>query len=532
MSMSNSTSRLSLLAAITATTFLAACEAPEADNGAGTIQTQSSALTAQDRLAACAQDPRVVTGLVSQQICAGADIFFRETFNGNGRTCGTCHPMSNNTTLDAQFIQSLPPTDPLFVFETNPALANLENGTALHQRGVILENVDGFEDPTHKFSVRGVPHVLSMKTSIAADTGDFTTIPPVERTGWGGDGAPGDGSLRQFLNGAITQHYPKTLQRRVGIDFRLATNQELDLVLAFQLALGRLNDLNLAQVILTDAVAQDGKNAFMDNSRGRCNVCHFNGGATSDATGKNRNFDTGTRLAQAFPTVPTFDGVFLFDGGFGGQGLAHPNFRAIEVPSQTGPNSFGNGTFNAPPVIEAADTLPSFHTNAFGGNIESTVSFYATTLFTDSPAARDLDQRFKFPANVGPNISQIGRFLRALNVALNLDMAKQRLRASQTILNRFRDQQVAIQKELIRLADAELVDAVTLLADPNIQQPFYPVSVDRINLARSEIATALAAANATGRQGPLSNAISRVENARDPIGSNITFTLGQGNLMF
>jgi hypothetical protein len=42
----------------------------------------------------------------------------------------------------------------------------------------------------------------------------------------------------------------------------------------------------------------------------------------------------------------------------------------------------------------------------------------------------------------------------------------------------------------------------------------------------------LAAANAGLRGGPLSNAISRVENARDPIGANITFTLGQGNLMF
>ncbi len=502
------------------------------DELADGVEVQSSALTAQQRLAACARDPRVLTGLVSQQICAGADIFFRETFGGNGRTCGTCHPMSNNTTIDVPFVQSLPASDPLFVFERDSNLTNLETPD-LRSHGGILENVDGFEDPVNKFTVRSVPHVLSMKTSLAPDTVDGTTIPPVERTGWGGDGAPGDGSLRQFLNGAITQHYPKTLQRRIGPDFRLATNQELDLVVAFQLALGRLNELNLQQVNLTDAAAQDGKNAYVDPFRGRCNACHFNGGATNDATlGKNRNFDTGTRKAQGFPTVPTFDGVFLFDGGFGGQGLAHPNFHAIDVPGQPGPNSFGNGTFNTPPAIEAADTLPSFHTNAFGGNIESTVSFYATTLFTESPAARDLDARFRGPANVGPEVSSIGRFLRALNVALNLDMAKQRLRASQTILNRFRDQHAAIQKELIRLAEAELDDALTLLADPLIPQPFYPISVDRIGLAKQEIARALAATNSVGRQGPLSNAISRVENARDPIGSNITFTLGQGNLMF
>ena len=31
-------------------------------------------------------------------ISQGAELFFEETFNGNGRTCGTCHPASNNFT--------------------------------------------------------------------------------------------------------------------------------------------------------------------------------------------------------------------------------------------------------------------------------------------------------------------------------------------------------------------------------------------------------------------------------------------------
>src|SRR4029077_10659962 len=146
----------------------------------------------------------------------------------------------------------------------------------LRSHGGILENIDGFEDPTHKFSVRSVPHVLSMKTSIAADTGDFTTIPPVDRTGWGGDGAPGDGSLRQFLAGAVKQHYPKTLNRVAGVDFRQPTDQELDLTATFQLALGRLNELNLQQVNIFDAEADRGRQAFMDPARGRRNVSQFN----------------------------------------------------------------------------------------------------------------------------------------------------------------------------------------------------------------------------------------------------------------
>ena len=48
----------------------------------------------------------MIAKLVSRDICAGADIFFRETFNGNGRTCGTCHPAQNNFTIDAAFIST------------------------------------------------------------------------------------------------------------------------------------------------------------------------------------------------------------------------------------------------------------------------------------------------------------------------------------------------------------------------------------------------------------------------------------------
>src|SRR6185436_17435681 len=78
----------------------------------------------------------------------GAQLFFKETFGGNGRTCGTCHRADNNLTIDPAFIATLPSSDPLFVAETNPALAKLENPTLLRTRGLILENVDGFEDPT------------------------------------------------------------------------------------------------------------------------------------------------------------------------------------------------------------------------------------------------------------------------------------------------------------------------------------------------------------------------------------------------
>jgi len=512
------------------------CSAVESSHDdPGDVTIRSSALTAQQRLDACAQDPRVVTGLATAQVCAGAAIFFQETFNGNGRTCGSCHPAQNNFTIDSRFVATLPASDPLFVFERDPNLTNLETDS-LRAAGGILENVDGFEDPTHKFVIRSVPHTLSLATSITTDPADpNTTTPPAQRTGWSGDG----GSLQNFLQTAIQQHYPKTLQRRAGTDFRVATTQELQLVEQFQLALGRTNELDFSQVNVFDAQAQAGRLSYLDPLRARCQPCHANGGANFADTGKNRNFDTGTRIAQNGQfTVPFFDGTFLFDGGFGGQGLAHPNVVTVDINSpNTAPNGFGNNTFNTPPVIESADTLPGFHTNTFGpfpnaADIENVVSFYATNFFLESPGAQELDARFGAPSNVAPDIEIVGRFIRALNIALNMDMAKQRLRASLTILNRFHDQNLAIQRGLINLATAEIDDALEVLTAARIAKPFYPVAVDRLNLAKTEIANALAGATWVQRQGPLSNAISRVENARDQIGANITFTLGAGNLFF
>ena len=52
-------------------------------------------------------------------IAEGEDLFFNETFEGNGRTCGTCHPKDNNFTIDPAFIAKLPANDPLFVAESD-----------------------------------------------------------------------------------------------------------------------------------------------------------------------------------------------------------------------------------------------------------------------------------------------------------------------------------------------------------------------------------------------------------------------------
>jgi cytochrome c peroxidase len=488
-------------------------------------------LSSAERLESCGDDPRVIAGLVSADVCAGADIFFRETFEGNGRTCASCHPVANNTTIDVPFVTALraaSPSDPLFVFERDPNLTNLET-TDLVRFAAILENVDGFEDPVNKFVSRVVPHVLSLATSVTRDPAEARPSPPVERVGWGGDG-PGDGSLREFLAAAVTQHFPKNLARRPGIDFRLPTPEEAEFARAFQLSLGRTNELDLAQVRMSDADAERGRQAFLDPLRGRCHACHANAGANFLDTGRNRNFDTGVRFTSGGLKSGRFNGKALVDGGFGGVGLASPN---LDGNGSGFPNAFGDGSFNVPPLIEAADTGPFFHNNFhprtdIPQNLEQAVAFYASFQFSRSPAAAELERKFGSRLNLLPlDAAAIARFLRALNAAFNLDIAKQRLDAANVLATRFADTRADVQRRLMELAAVEIDDALAVLLAtlfPNARAP--------LALAKSEIASGVSAASAADRGARITSALAAVATARAMFGTNIEFRLGQGNLMF
>lgn len=319
-------------------------------------------------------------------LALGESLFFTETFDGNGRTCATCHRREDNFGLSPAFIATLPDDDPLFVAERERALAeHFEKPERMRRFGVILENQDGFDDLAGNFNLRGVPHLLAMRVSVDSADGP--------RTGWGGDGAPGDGSLRAFAVGAIIQHYPRTLNRVAGRDFRLPTSVELDALEAFMLTLGRQQDLDLP-LALNDRQALRGQALFLDNGRGKCNVCHVNAGANADEAffgrrAGNRNFDTGLPGRPGDPD----------DDGFG-------------IP--------GNREFNTPPLVEAADTGPFFHNNTFD-TLEAAVAFYNTPAFNGSPAGQAL-RRFTGGgiALSGADVQAVTAFLRAINVLENI----------------------------------------------------------------------------------------------------------------
>src|SRR5262249_40212776 len=150
-----------------------------------------------------------------------------------GRTCGSCHRAENNFTIDQAFIATLPSTDPLLQAAINvPGLEGTPGNPLglLQSKGLISENVDGFGN-TAVF--RSVQHTFGLTATTTRPRINIfgpgaPDNPPDERLGWSGDGAPGRGTLHDFAVGAIVQHLTKNVQRRVGTDFRLPTQEELD----------------------------------------------------------------------------------------------------------------------------------------------------------------------------------------------------------------------------------------------------------------------------------------------------------------
>ncbi|MEY2666832.1 MAG: hypothetical protein RLZZ384_1003, partial [Pseudomonadota bacterium] len=205
------------------------------------------------------------------QIAKGNQLFQNEKFGGNGRTCATCHRADNNHTLDPLYISKLPANDPLFVYETKSELKELENGKLLRQYGLILANADGFDKPP---VFRSPSYLLGLVNSIYPEDVDVIAPKTVsnevdvsqpndhkeavyninatrEMVGWSGDGAPLDGKLRSFAQSAIAQHLPKSLNRKVGLDFREATSDELDALEAYMLSLGSAKEFNLDKMHFT-----------------------------------------------------------------------------------------------------------------------------------------------------------------------------------------------------------------------------------------------------------------------------------------
>jgi len=302
------------------------------------------------------------TGTITllSQIAQGENLFIKETFLGNGRTCSTCHRPQADFALPVSLIATLPPNDPLFVAETNPALANLENPCLLRSRGLFLENIDGFANP-HVF--RGSPHIQN--ASLTAPFGLSGEIP----------------DLQEFAIAALKQHLPKTLARNFDptmgpMDFRLPTSEELAALEAFMqsIKLPADGDYDLDRMI-TAAIQRGADGAAINRGRAlffadaKCFLCH-SGPTLSDADislgGGNQSFNTGS------VNLP--------------RSLSDPCLGGGPLPPEQG----GNREFNTPSLIGVSRTAPYFHDHSLL-TLRETVAFYNSSEFNDSPAGLLID---------------------------------------------------------------------------------------------------------------------------------------------
>jgi hypothetical protein len=204
------------------------------------------------------------------------------------------------------------------------------------------------------------------------------------------------------------------------------------------LSTGRQEDLKLP-LALTDPVALRGQTLFMDDRVGRCNICHFNAGAnvnpaTFGGAAGNLNFNTGMVNLPDLPGAIIGDPVPPPDDGF-------------RIP--------GDGTFNTPPLVEAADTGPFFHNNAVA-TIEAAVAAYNSAAFNNSPAGQIIRQTTGSGITLdGSQVQAIASFLRVINALENIRQSEAYLLGRGTAATGPAD--------ALRLSGVETSDAIEVL---------------------------------------------------------------------
>ena len=252
--------------------------------------------------------------------------------------------------------------------------------------------------------------------------------------------AAADGSIRAFASGAIAQHFPRSLARIPGVDFRRATAAELAALEAFQRWLGRrpltaeenaaqgtvnATEFSILKLDFKDARVARGRDHFASDDGATCNRCHLDGGALGGGANGNNNTITSVALANDDIGVPVV-GVALPDD----EGTIATAFAGGDTGTLF-------GAFNTQSIIEAATKKAWFHNHKVVGDLEEAITHYGSDDFlVGGPKGRPIgtvkpqgglvglqfggqaEGAVAFPA--GDGIAHLGAFLRALNAFYDL----------------------------------------------------------------------------------------------------------------
>jgi hypothetical protein len=277
-------------------------------------------------------------------------------------------------------------------------------------------------------------------------------------------------------------------------------------------------------VSLAEPGADLGRRIFLNTggdttiTAGKCHTCHGNAGANvSFGDGANHNFDTGVEeVVHPARSVVSFP----FDGGLGKE--------------LNGEGTFGDGTFNVAPLVEAADAGPFFHNNVID-ELEDAVGFYLGTEFNSSPAASVVGGISLTPTES----DDVAAFLRVINAGFNLAISIQRNNAGITLENSsgggcgggggtFEPGKRETINTLLALSNAEAADAIEVLSERGLNGS----AVSLIQSGISKNQQAILETSSSIRKSLMQSTRADFTQAKSQLGSGLTFNLGSGNLLF
>jgi hypothetical protein len=366
---------------------------------------------------------------VKPRVEQGRILFLFETFNGNGRTCGTCHRPQDSFGIQPADIALLPDTDPLFIANfnlntlvltddanpsdmrgvitsTNGVTATVLGGKAANtywiyggqgmtgsvtdskgNSGVIqsftLGDLNGLEDPD---LLEGGRALFQENPDGFAISPNFRKSPHLLNvaltTPFGFSGVITD--LQAQAIGAVTQHNPKTMARVAGADFRTPTQGETQAIEDFQrgIFMPTDQDFTLSRFVTTEAQKRGQKLFFGQFSQAdgfNCQSCH-----ESEVLSGIINFNTNV---QQLPI-----------NGPGGDALPRE------------PISGGLRQFSTLSLFGVKRTGPYFHDNSVA-TLRDAVAFYCGPEFQGGPNGFLVNPIVC--ANT-QNIDDVGAFLAAL----------------------------------------------------------------------------------------------------------------------
>jgi len=158
------------------------------------------------------------------------------------------------------------------------------------------------------------------------------------------------------------------------------------------------------------------------------------------------------------------------DGGFGQ--AANPG------------GGFGDGTFNTPVLVEAADTGPFFHNNSID-TIEGAVDFYDSDTFNSSTIGQTLGG-INLEAT---EVVAVAAFLRVINALENARSANDLLLRARATSN------APAAREMLRLAISELEDELGVLDAGGL----HPSVQGRLRASFALLESAIASSSKGGR---------------------------------